>query len=75
MHPKDPKSGPSPRVVGSSGTLGTPKVDPNWGVPVDFRSISARNESEIDENQHNLVKMARNFNASPAVMTGMRQDP
>ena len=30
--------------------------------------------SGIDENQHNLVKMARNFDASPAVTTGMPQD-
>ena len=29
----------------------------------------------MDENQHNLVKMARNFDASPAVTTGMPQDP
>ena len=35
----------------------------------------ARNGSGIDENQHNLVKTARNFDASPAVTTGMPQDP
>ena len=34
-----------------------------------------RNGSGIDKNQHNLVKTARNFDASPAVTTGMRQDP
>ena len=35
----------------------------------------ARNGSGIDENQRNLVKTARNFDASPAVTMGMRQDP
>ena len=35
----------------------------------------ARNGSGIDENQHNLVKTAQNCDASPAVTTGMRQDP
>ena len=39
------------------------------------RQTMARNGSGIYENQHNLVKMARNFDASPAVTTGMRQDP
>ena len=29
----------------------------------------------MDEIQHELVKMARNFDASPAVTTGMPQDP
>ena len=29
----------------------------------------------MDGNQHNLVKTARNFDASPAVTTGMPQDP
>ena len=35
----------------------------------------ARNGSGIYENQHNLVKTARNFDASPIVTTGMPQDP
>ena len=35
---------------------------------------NARKGSGIDEIQHNLVKTARNFDASPAVTTGMRQD-
>ena len=39
------------------------------------RQKIARNGSGIDENQHNLVKTAQNFDASPAVTTGMRQDP
>ena len=39
------------------------------------RQKMARNGSGMDENQHNLVKMARNFDASPAVTTGMPQDP
>ena len=40
-----------------------------------FLPIWARNGSGMDENQHELVKTARNFNASPAVTTGMPQDP
>ena len=67
-----------PGVAVPSGTLTTPKVVPHLGVPVDFlifRSILARNGSGMDENQHNLVKMARNFDASPAVTTGRPQDP
>ena len=48
---------------------------PHLGVPVDFRSILARNGSGMNENQHNLVKTARNFDASPAVTTGRPQDP
>ena len=39
------------------------------------RQQMARNESGIDENQHNLVKTIRNCDASPAATTGMRQDP
>ena len=35
----------------------------------------ARNGSGMDENQHNLVKMLQKFDASPAVTTGMPQDP
>ena len=48
---------------------------PPPGGPVDFRSILARNGSGMDENQHNLVKTAQNFDASPAVTMGMRHDP
>ena len=39
------------------------------------RQKIARNGSGMDENQHNLAKTARNFDASPAVTTGMPQDP
>ena len=50
------------------------KNNPPPGGPVDFCSILARNGSGMDEYQHNLVKTARNFDASPAVTMGMRQD-
>ena len=39
------------------------------------RQKMSRNGSGIYENQHNLVKTARNFDASPAATTGMPQDP
>ena len=39
------------------------------------RKKKARSGSGIYENQHNLVKPGRNFDASPAVTTGMPQDP
>ena len=52
--------------------------DTKSGPPPQGRSKmskSARNGSGIDENQHKPVKIARNFDASPAVTTGKRQDP
>ena len=48
--------------------------DSSHGPGVKRQKI-ARNGSGIYENQHNLVKMARNFDASPAVTTGRPQDP
>ena len=74
-HPKDTKSGPPPGVVGSPGTLWTPSVVPQLGAPSDFSSIFARNVSGMHENQHNLINMTQNFDASPAVTKGMPQDP
>ena len=38
------------------------------------RQKNAQNGSGMDENQHNLITLAQNFNASPAVTTGMPQD-
>ena len=46
---------------------------PHLGLLVEFLSVLARNGSGMDENQHNLVKI--NFDASPAVTTGLLQDP
>ena len=62
---KDAKSGPPPTDT---------KSGPPPGVPVDLGSISTRNRSGMQENQHDLVKMIRAFDASPAMTTGMRQD-
>ena len=45
---------------------------PHLGV---LWTILARNGSGMHENQHNLIKMTQNFDASPAVTTGMPQDP
>ena len=80
-----PKVVPHPGWPGHLAPKGHQKRSPTWissRFPVDFRSVSgqfpskiARNGSGIYENQHNLVKMARNFDASPAVTTGMRHDP
>ena len=51
------------------------KMVPHLSVPATFLSKMARNGSGIHENQHELVRIARNFGASPAVTTGGPQDP
>ena len=50
------------------------KLDPPPGVRSDFWSILARNGAVMEENQDNLVKIARSFDASPAATMGMCQD-
>ena len=74
-HPKDTKSGPPPGCAGGAPAHVGGRTPPAHGVPVVFLPIWARNGSEMDENQHNLTETDRNFDASPAVTTGMRQDP
>ena len=66
------KSGPSPGVVGSSSTPRTPKIVPRLVFSVGFRRVLARNVPGVDETQHHLIKLAQNFDASPAETTGMR---